>query len=804
MWRNNLTIALRALKRRPGPAIINILGLAVGLAACLLIALWVNHQFSYDDFHPEADRIHRIALDVKLQDREITGPITAAPLAHTLIEDIPEVETATRFGDREDDVFRVDDRTFTGLTTFVADSLFFDVFGGFRFLHGNRATALQPTDAIVLTASTAQRLFGTTNAVGETLQRDNTTRRVTGVVANVPPTSHMHFDAVASDELSPEQASRWVGNNWYTYAKLTPGASPEAFETKVGAFVQEYVAPQIQQFLGMPFNQLVEQGARYQYFTQPLTSIHLHSNYQYELEANGSIAYVYTFSAIALFILLIACVNFMNLATARASERATEVGMRKALGAYRSQLAGQFLGEAVLTTTLATALALGLALLALPAFNTLAGTAISPSRALQPSILLGGLGLVAVVGLVAGSYPAFVLSHFQPATVLKSDDRHSTSGHGKRLRQGLVVLQFAISITLIIGTLVVQQQFSYIQDKRLGIDKEQVATIDRAWTLGDGQAAFVDRVAQLPGVTAAGSGDGIFRGGMSNTVFIPDNAPTSASHSLNFLNVGIGFVETMGIEVLEGRTFAPGRPADSSAVLINRAAAEALGWESPTEHQLREPIGENETEAYDVIGVVDNFHYESMRQQVQPLVLQLDDVNSALYVRTASGGTAAALEAVRAAWSDTAPDDPFQYTFLDQTYGELHRDTQRTGQLFTVFAVLAIVIACLGLYGLATYTAQRRTKEIGIRKALGATGVQIVGLLSKEFLQLVGVAFVVALPVAYLGMDRWLQDFAYRTDLGVWLFGLAGALATLIAFLTVSYQAIRAAQTNPANTLHGN
>jgi len=802
MWRNNLKIAFRALKRRPGPALINVLGLAVGLAACLLIALWVNHEFSYDDFHPEAEHIHRIGLDVKLQDREITGPITAAPLARTLIEDIPEVETATRFRDDDNEVLRVGDRTFTGHTVLDADSLFFQVFGGFEFLHGSRQTALTSTNAVVLTASTAERLFGATNVVGKTLERGSSTQRVTGVIADVPATSHMHFDAVASDELSPEQASRWVGNNWYTYAKLIPGASPDAFEQKVDAFVQKYVAPQIQEFLGMPFNRLVEQGARYRYFTQPLSSIHLYSDYPYELEANGSIAYVYTFSAIALFILLIACVNFMNLATARASERATEVGIRKALGAHRSQLARQFLGEATLTTGLATVLSLGVALLALPAFNDLAGTPIGVGQVLQPSILLGGLGLVLIVGLVAGSYPAFVLSQFQPAPVLKSDDRHSTSGHGKRLRQGLVVLQFAISIVLIIGTLVVQQQFGYIQDKRLGMDKEQVITVDRAWTLEEGQAAFADRLSNVPGVVQAATADGIFRGGMSNTVFVPDDAPASESYSLNFLNAGFHFAETMGIEVVAGRTFSSERPADSSAVLINQAAADALGWDDPAGHRLREPGGD-EGDIYNVIGIVDNFHYASMRQQVQPLVLRPDDVNSTLYVRTEPGATATALDAVRQSWSEAAPEEPFQYTFLDQTYADLHRDTQRTGHLFTIFAVLAIAIACLGLYGLATYTAQRRTKEIGIRKALGATATQIVGLLSKEFLQLVGIAFIVALPVAYLSMERWLQDFAYRTDLGVWLFVLAGVLATAIAFLTVSYQAIRAAQTNPANTLHG-
>jgi putative ABC transport system permease protein len=477
--------------------------------------------------------------------------------------------------------------------------------------------------------------------------------------------------------------------------------------------------------------------------------------------------------------------------------------MRKALGAGRPQLAGQFLGEALLTTVAATIVALLLAGLALPTFNGLAGTSFTAAAFLQPGVVLGGLGLVLIVGLVSGSYPAFALSRFAPAAVLKGSGHHSSGGQGQRLRQGLVVFQFAISIALIVGTLVAQEQFEFIQSKQLGFDKERVVQVEGADALGTRQAAFVDRVRQLPGVTAAAAGDGLF-GGSSGNGFWPADSAATASQVLRYFKVGPRFVETMDIEVAQGRAFDAARPADSAAVILNRAAMEAYGWDDPTGRRLA--YGETEAEVFDVIGVVDDFHFQSMRQEVEPAALFLgdprgSDVPGSVYARLAPGAPAGRLDAMQATWADFAGAAPFQHSFLDQTYDRLHRDVQRAGTLFSLFAGLAIVIACLGLFGLATYTVQRRTKEIGIRKALGATASQVVTLLSKQFVQLVAIAAVVALPLAYLAMQRWLQDFAYRTSVGVDVLLGAAGLAAFVALVTIGYHALRAAQLSPAVTL---
>jgi putative ABC transport system permease protein len=799
MLRNYLKIALRNLRKRVGPTIINVIGLATGLAACLLIGLWINQELSYDDFHPEADRIHRVIVKAQFFDNETETPMVPAPLRAALRREVPEVESVTRIRPHlQSNVLQRDDQAFTVDHVWRADSTFFDVFGGFRLRRGSRPAALDDPNAVVLTASTARRLFGTIDVLGETVQVGEEPRRVTGVLADVPETSHFQFNALtAMGRVDSTFRDDWTGWGFFTYVKLKESASVAAFETKLGGLVQRYVRPDLQEEPDLSPDQY-----EYAFSTEALTRIHLHSGFSF-LDTSGSITTVYVFGAIGLFILLIACVNFMNLATARAGERATEVGMRKALGAGRRQLASQFLGEAVLTTAAATVLALIVAILFLPVFNDLAGTSMGASALLQPTILLTGGVLIAIVGLVSGSYPAFVLSRFSPATTLKASRRHTSGAQDRRVRQGLVVFQFAISIALIVGTLVAQKQFSYIQSKRLGFDEERVVAIKQAHRLGTRQATLVDRLRRVPGVAAA-AGEGFFDFS-TETFFQPASASAEADESLQFFRVGHGFVETMGIEMVAGRSFDPARPTDSTAVLLNQAAVNAFGFENPTSRRIT--AGDSAT-VYDVIGVTGNFHYQSMRKRVKPAAFFLrapvgeKGPSRNVYARLRPGSPSDALDQIRDAWTEVAgAAAPFQYRFLDRTYDKVHRDIQRAGRLFRLFAALAVVIACLGLFGLAAYTVQRRKKEIGIRKALGATLAQVVGLVSKEFVQLVGIAAVIGLPVAYYGMQQWLQDFAYRTTVGAGVMGGAVVLAAVVAFASISYHAMQAARLDPATTL---
>ena len=793
MLRSYIRIAVRSLQQRLGVTTLNVAGLALGLMACLLIALWVQHETSYDRFHPASDRIARVFMNATVGDRSIEGPAAPAPIAATLQDDYPAVESATILQHQTDVGVRIGDRSLMANGVVETDTSFFKVFGGFRFVNGNRATALQPTDAVVLTQGAAQRFFGEANPMGQTLTLDDQTLRVTGIIENVPATSHIDFEAVARLNLPEQRTTNWISNSFFSYLKLRPGTSIEAFEPNLQNIVETYAAPQFRGSVGMTLDQLRERGGQWGYSLQALHSIHLDSNTAYEIQPGGSRATVYAFLAIGAFILLIACINFMNLATARATERATEVGMRKALGADRRQLAGQFLGESLLTTLIAGALAVGAAAVLLPLFSDLAGTALRPEALATGGGLATMAGVLLVVGLVSGAYPAFVLSNFSPQTVLKSAGRQASGGHGGWLRRGLVAVQFTLSTALIAGTLVVDRQFEYIQTKELGLDTERVVAVSRARALGGSQDLFVERLRSLSTVANASLGSGLFGQATAATGFVPDDGTETIAFS--YLDVRPGFAKTLDIEVVTGRTFDPSRAADSSAVLINRAAAERLGWTSPEGHTLQQPGSDSPVRP--VIGIVENFHYQSLRQTVEPLVLRFGGYPQTVYARLSAGDGIAGLEAVRETWSDMAPGEPFDYAFLDQTFAAQHQTAERAGHLFHLFTGLALFIACLGLFGLAAYTAEQRTKEIGIRKALGATTRQIVMLLTTDTVQLIGIAFVVGTPLAYAAMTRWLSDFAYRIDLGMGVFVLAGVATLFIALLTVGTHALQAARTDP-------
>ena len=791
--------AYRALRNRPAVTAINVAGLAVGLAACVLIALWVKQQVSYDTFHPQSDHLYRLALDASGPRGDMTAPLSPAPAAPVLMRDVPGVKSATRIDEVDQPTIQVGNQTFVEDRVLAADSLFFDVLSGFQLLRGTPSRALAMPASAVLTESAARRYFGTTDALGQTMRVNDEQRTVTGILADPPVASHMQFDVLTTLQLSPEIETSWLANSTYTYVRLRGDARPEAFRDQVAQISDQYVGPQAMELLGMTRQEFEEQSG-ITYFAQKVTQIHLHSNMQYELGPTGSIAYVWTFSAVAFLILLLACINFTNLATARATERAAEVGMRKALGAHRGQLAGQFLGEAMLTTLVAAGLAFVLVQGGLPFFNAIAETNVQLGTLTAPTVL-AALGGIAVVGGLAGLYPALVLSGFTPARVLKGTQR-STTGKGGWLRQGLVVFQFTITIAMMAGTAIIWSQFDYIQSKRLGIETERVIAVERAAQLGERQETLKAELRSLPSVASVGASNALFDAGnrgVNNFNWVPNDLPSQEGTTAATISVDANVADVLGIALNEGRLFDPARATDTSAVVINETAAQMYGFDRPTENTLRTVGPQGET--FDVIGVVEDFHFQSLRQPIRPVILTLDAAPRKVLVRAKPGQAEAALAGIQQTWATFAPNLPLTYGFADAQYAQLHQDTQRTGRLFLVFAGLAIAVACFGLFGLAMYTAQRRTKEIGIRKALGATTSQIILLLSNRFAQLVGVAFVLAAPIAYLGMSHWLSDFAYRVDPSAGAFLGAGVVAMVVALGTVSIHAFRAARLDPATTL---
>ena len=787
MLRNYLKVAWRGLRRRPGYTVINVLGLAVGIACCLLILLHVRSELSYDRFHEKAERIYRVNLEPAPsagKDRPIAvTPNIAAPL---LTRELAAVEKGVRLNrtsgavQHEHQAFREDD-------FFYADSTFFDIFD-FTFTAGRPATALTQPNAVVLTQSAAQRYFPDENPLGQTLTLDgDTSFEVTGVIEDVPTHSHLQFEFVASwSSLTGwVQQETWRSANFYTYVLLRPGTAAGRLQQRIDRLVEKR-----------------DSGTR-ALSLMPLTDLHLYADLAYALDPTGDIRYVWIFGALAVLVLLTACINYMNLATARASQRSEEVGMRKALGATRGALTQQFYGETALLVALALVSGLGLARLGLPLINVLSGASYALSD-LPTGVLVGALaGIGLLVTLVAGSYPALLLSGFQPARVLKGSFE---TGRGEaRFRQGLVVFQFAVAVFLIASTLVIRDQLDFLQSKNLGVDEEQVVTLPLDGGARRSARTLQNTFSQSPSVkyvSAVSEPPGDL--GWTGRVDAP-GLPSDEQITMKGFITDADITETLGLEIVAGRTF-PGTlaaPDDSAGTgyryLLNEAAVQTLGW-AP-----REALGKRfsmSRRSGRVMGVVKNFHFASLRQSIEPMAIWYNPSSERhLLVRIAPGRTERALSHLEEQWSAVVPRQPFQYQFLDDTFDALYQSEQRVGRVFGAFALLAIFVACLGLLGLAAYAAEQRTKEIAVRKALGASVSSVIGLLSKDFLKLVGVAVLLAVPLAYVAMHQWLEDFAYRVELGPWIFTLAGAGALVVALLATGYQAWQAARTNPAQAL---
>ncbi len=792
MFTNHLKTAFRNMLKHRGYTFINIAGLSVGIAVCLLIFLWVRDELAYDRFHANAGRIHRALWEARFGDNEWKIALVPVPLAGALKSEFPEVEETTRFVTGGFTLKKGEEFVREQNFLFV-DENFFRVFSG-EWISGDPKTALESPDAIVMTQKSAQRYFGEEDPVGKTLLRnDNQPFRVTGVIRDYPSQSHLQFEFLASIQNIPNVEQRkdhWGSATCYTYFLLRPGASAGELQTKLQAYVDKNVA-------GDEFRQ----GNNYSSFPfQALTDIHLKSNVDAELTPNGNASYVYIFSVVALIILGLACINFVNLTTARSLTRAREVGIRKVLGSQRRQLVRQFFGEAALYVVLATGLSLALTRLVLPAFNRFSGKELALDFFSSPFLPALTGGLILVTTLLSGVFPAYVLSGFSPLSVIKGQVGGRQGGNW--LRQSLVVAQFGISTGLIIGTLIVQDQLRYLQTVNLGFNKEQVLVLKRATALGNNYGPFLEQLKKLPVVERVSTAQFMPGDGFDSTIFLPEQPANYKETSLNYSFVDPGFAETIQLELADGRNFVSGMTTDSSACLINETAAKRLGWDNPVGRQLtfggRSP--------YTVVGVVKDFNFRSLHQEIEPIVLMMTPWKlQNIAIRLQAGEMAENVAAIQSVWKEMAPGAAFEYNFLDQHYDEQYKAEQRMGQVFTVFSVLAIFIACLGLFGLAAFMAEQRRKEIGIRKVLGATIPGIFGLLSKDFLVLVVAGLGLAAPMAWYLMSNWLARFAYHIPMNFasiwWVFAVAGLAAVLIAGLTVSFQSIRAAVANPVSSL---
>lgn len=807
MFRNYLKIALRNLWKQKTFSAINIIGLATGLACFILIALYVADELSYDRHNEKAGRIYRVNSDIRFGGNELHLAVNSDPMGPTLKKDFPEVEDYVRiYASNGHRMVKKGTEYIREDAVGHADSTLFNVFT-LPVLHGDAATALNEPNTVVLTESTAKKYFGTTDVVGKNIETDengSTLYKVTAVIKDIPRASHFRFDFLFSMDNVYYEWGNFLSHNFHTYVLLKPGTDYKALDKKLKTVVDRYVVPQAKQVMNIgSMEEFEKSGNKLLYSLMPLTDIHLRSDRFPELSVNGDVQYVYIFSAVALFVLLLACINFMNLSTARSANRAKEVGIRKVLGSEKRLLVRQFLSESVLTTFFALLIALALVALSLNYFNGLAGKELSFGTLFQPQCVLFLLLLLLVVGFVAGGYPAFFLASFKPIAVLKG--KLNAGFKRSTLRSSLVVFQFATSIVLIVGTIVVYRQLGYIQAKKIGFNKDQVLVINGTGALRNNNAAFKNEIAKLPGVKATSyAGYLPVQGSSRNDNSFSTEAVMDAKTGFNMQSwtVDYDYLNVMGMELKAGRNFSRDFGTDSAALLINETTAQLMGG-NPVGKKLYANFDDNSgnLKPYEVIGVVKNFHYESLRQTVGPLCMRLGNADWVMAAKVSTADVSGLLARMEQKWKSMAPGMPFNYQFLDEAFNNMYRAESRTGKLGLSFAVIAILIACLGLFGLATYTAEQRIKEIGIRKVLGASVPDLVALLSKDFLRLVLVASVVALPLAWWAMNKWLQDFAFRTEISWWVLALAAFVSVLIALFTISFQSIKAATANPVKNL---
>jgi putative ABC transport system permease protein len=803
MFKNYVTVILRIIRKHQAYSFINITGLAIGIASCILILLFVQSELNYDKSHEKASQIYRVPLRFNVGTNHFDCALAPCPLAEAMVKDFPEVTASTRLYKqfRTGNVYvRYEDKQFMEEQFVWADPTVFDVFT-IPLIEGDANSVLKEQNSVIITPAMAKKYFESADPLGKMLiLEDGTPYQVTGIAKSLPENTHFHFDFLASfASLQKSRDPDWYDTAVYTYILVQQNVTAGQIEAKFPEFSRKYYEPIVKKAMGISYDKFIESGNFIGFFLQPLLDIHLHSKVENEFEPPGSTNTIYIFAAIAFVILIVACINFINLATARSTQRAKEVGIRKVAGSTRRQLIWQFLTESIVFSSIAILLALIFVEMFLPAFNSLVGKDYSVSSYMSWQFLLGILFGAVIIGVVAGVYPAFLLVSFQPVDAIKGKLRSGVKG--RQFRHTLVVFQFFASIVLFICTFVIFSQLRYARNKNLGFNKEHIVIIQGARKLGQERLTFKESLKQNPNILNATYTDSLPQMLLEVKVFQKTGEDSNVNHTLVTLSADYDFMDTYKLKLMEGRHFDKMYPTDSSSVILNEAAVKALNLESPLEERLL--LTEFRNKPYTVIGIMEDIHLESLHFNKRPMATILIDDRPVLYlsVRIHPLKVEETIRFMEKLWSQFVPSQPLDYVFFDDHFAQLYATEIQSAKTFTAFAALAIIIASLGLFGLASYVTTQRTKEIGIRKVLGASVPGIILRLNREFLVKVLIANLIAWPVAYFAMNKWLQNFAYRINIALWMFVASAGLALIISVLTVSYQIIRAASTNPVDSL---
>lgn len=788
MYKNMLKTAIRNITKDFGYSSLNIIGLTIGIASALFLIIYVTDEVSYDKYHEKADRIYRVSSHISETDDEFTWIVAQIPFGPQVVLDYPEVQAAVRFINFNRAPFKYNDKEFYEENFYYADTAVFDVFT-YKFLRGDPKTALTEPNTMVLTETVANKYFGNDDPIGKTLVSGEESYRITAVIEDVPQNSHFRFNALSSRKSLPSDfVGSWGNFGVFTYLLFPEGFDVEAFEVKMQEMYGKYMAEIFER-----------RGISIEYVLDPITKIHLTSTNPGEPEPTGSITYVYIFSIVAFFLILIAAMNYMNLATARSARRAREVGLRKVVGSNRLSLVLQFLSESITLTLISLILSIVVVALLLQQFNLLAGKNFDLSILQSPVVILSALAVIIVVGIIGGTYPAFYLSRFQPTTVLKGEVTKGSSGN--LFRKVLVVFQFLISVSMIICTLVVYKQLNFLKTKDLGYDQTNILSIGLTnRNMVRSYPVFKQKLLDNPIIKSVASTNTPMGGGSSKNLLSVESDEGMVDRGVNLAVVDHDFIETLGIKMLKGRDFQSDIPGDTlNGVIVNETFVKRMNWTEPLGKKI-ETIGSGFLKAI-VVGVMHDYHQTGMYNEIETLMLLYRPFGRIVYIKLTDNNRQESIRFIEQTWREMYPEQPFEYEFLSDTFSNQFEADEKRGFIFTLFTILAIVIACLGLFGLASYTVERRTKEIGVRKVIGASEGSIVGLISKEFLILVSISIVIAIPVSFYFMSRWLDNYVYRTNLSVFIFVLAATISILVTFVTISFKAYRAAIMNPTESL---